>query len=255
MNALRHAQVTCLPLALLATLISPAAAVTVVAPVTQDATLFEDALGALSGGAGGQLMVGRVGTNDSTPRRRTVIQFDVSSIPAGSVITGATLTLNVFKIRQTTATSVEAHRVAASWSAGTVNPGTGGQGSAAAPGDATWLHRSSPATWTSAGGDFLGTTSGSQSVGDLGLYSWSGVGMVADVQAWIDNPAQNFGWILIGDESAAFTVKEFNSADSASNRPILTITYAVVPEPTTASFLALGIGCMARRRRFSYAAA
>ena len=26
--------------------------------------------------------------------------------------------------------------------------------------------------------------------------------MVADVQGWLDNPATNFGWLMLGDESA-----------------------------------------------------
>jgi hypothetical protein len=229
-----------------------AAAVTVTLPVAQDATLFQDDAGLLSGGGGQQLMVGNVGSNDLTPTRRTVIQFDTSAIPAGSVITAATLTLNAFKVKFNTNTGVEVHRVAASWNAGTVDPGSGGRGVLASPGDATWLHRSSPTPWANPGGDFLGLTSASAIVGGQGIYNWTGAGLAADLQFWVNNPGQNFGWILLGDETAAFTVKEFSSVESFSNRPVLTVTYTPIPEPGSVAVIALAAGCcwIAPRRRW-----
>ena len=51
------------------------------------------------------------------------------------------------------------------------------------------------------GGDFSATVSASQSVGAIGQYTWSSAQMVADVQSWLDNPASNFGWLVLGDES------------------------------------------------------
>ena len=38
-------------------------------------------------------------------------------------------------------------------------------------------------------------------VGAIGQYTWSSAQMVADVQGWLDNPASNFGWLMLGDES------------------------------------------------------
>jgi hypothetical protein len=51
--------------------------------------------------------------------------------------------------------------------------------------------------------------------------------MVADVQAWLDAPSTNFGWIVSGDESASNTSKRFDSRQNATsaNRPSLQITY------------------------------
>ena len=54
-----------------------------------------------------------------------------------------------------------------------------------------------------AGGDFSGTASASQSVGAIGQYTWSSAQMVADVQSWLDTPASNFGWLVLGDESTS----------------------------------------------------
>ena len=40
--------------------------------------------------------------------------------------------------------------------------------------------------------------SASQSVGAIGDYTWSSARMVGDVQSWLDNPVNNFGWLVLG---------------------------------------------------------
>ena len=54
--------------------------------------------------------------------------------------------------------------------------------------------------------------------------------MVADVQAWVNNPSTNFGWLLQGDETQTSS-KFFASRESANLalRPLLTITYTAAP--------------------------
>ena len=52
--------------------------------------------------------------------------------------------------------------------------------------------------------------------------------MVADVQAWLDNPASNFGWLMLGDETAIATAKRFDTRESASP-PMLTIEFTPAP--------------------------
>ena len=109
-----------------------------------------------------------------------------------------------------------------------------GQGAPATPNDATWRHRFFDSVfWTTQGGDFSVTVSASQSVGDVGQYTWSSTQMVADVQSWLDNPGSNFGWLVLGDESAPATAKRFDARESASP-PVLTIQYMaprVLPTP------------------------
>ena len=46
--------------------------------------------------------------------------------------------------------------------------------------------------------------------------------MRADVQSWLDDPASNFGWLVLGDESEIPTAKRFDTRESASP-PVLTI--------------------------------
>ena len=54
--------------------------------------------------------------------------------------------------------------------------------------------------------------------------------MVADAQSWLDNPASNFGWLVLGDETGAATAKRFDTRESASP-PILTIEFRVTASP------------------------
>ena len=50
---------------------------------------------------------------------------------------------------------------------------------------------------------------------------------MADVQRWLDDPATNFGWLLLGDESENQTTKRFDSKENPDqeDRPILTVEF------------------------------
>ena len=107
--------------------------------------------------------------------------------------------------------------------------GEEGDGAPATPNDATWRHRFFDTIfWTNEGGDFSATVSASQSVSVVGPYAWSSPQMVADVQDWLDNPAGNFGWLVLGDEKPTLTSKRFDTRESASP-PVLTIQF--IPGP------------------------
>ncbi len=51
--------------------------------------------------------------------------------------------------------------------------------------------------------------------------------MIADTQTWLDNPEQNFGWILIVDDSITGSSTQFDSKESvtAENRSMLEIQF------------------------------
>jgi hypothetical protein len=165
--------------------------------------------------------------------RRGVLAFDIAgSIPPGSTITAASLSLNMSRSATNTAYVVELHKLLADWGEGTsIAPGEEGEGAPATTNDATWRHRFFDTIfWTTQGGDFSATVSASQSVGGTGHYMWSSAQMVADVQSWLDNPASNFGWLVLGDETAIATAKRFDTRESASP-PILTIEFRVAASP------------------------
>jgi hypothetical protein len=196
---------------------------------SKDNTLYEDAGGALSNGAGQYFFVGRTAQGVNSIRRG-LIAFDIAgNIPPGSIIVSATLRLNM---SQTSAVPepVELHPLTASWGEGTSNaPGGGGSGTAATSGDATWIHRFYASTlWTTPGGDFVVTASATTTVGSVGFYTWgTTTNMVADVQTWLDAPAANFGWLLLGNETTTTTAKRFNTREHSdpTTRPALIVEY------------------------------
>ena len=105
--------------------------------------------------------------------------------------------------------------------------GEQGGGTTPQTGDATWVHTFlDTANWTSNGGDFDPTASASTQVSGTGQYQWSSDQMAADVQAWVNDGATNFGWILVGNESVSKTTKRFDTKESDEpSRPTLTIEF------------------------------
>jgi hypothetical protein len=208
-----------------------AAADTVTLEPSKDNTLFEHPTGALSNGAGEFLFAGRTlqGSND---RRRALLAFDVAAnLPAGSEITGAELTLEM-SLTIAGSTPVELRRLATGWGqAGSDAEGGEGGGAPAQSGDATWLHTFFDTDfWASPGGDFAAAPSASQSVGGSGTYTWgSTAAMVADVQSWLDEPASNFGWLLLGDESSVPTAKRFNSRENTDELTVPRLVLTFIP--------------------------
>ncbi len=203
------------------------AAVTTDFESTADNTLYESATGALSNGAGQFCFVG---TTSMGTRRRAVMSFDLSSIPAGSQILSATLTVNLSQVPMApTPTTVELHRLTAMWGESTSDAGTpGGNGTAAAVGDATWIHTESPGSlWATVGGDFVASASSTIPVNAVGSYTWGSTsGMVADVQGWIDGVSGNFGWLLMGDETANQTARRFDTREhTTATAPTLSLIY------------------------------
>ncbi|MFW2387110.1 MAG: lysyl oxidase family protein [Polyangiales bacterium] len=200
--------------------IPPTAINTMLVPF-KDNTLYESISGDLSNGEGDYLFVGLTG--DSS-RRRALMAFDVArDIPAGSIIHAATLTLHMSRtVGQTR--DVSLHRLNSDWNEGSSHAGgEEGGGALATDGDATWLYTHydsiSPGTspaWSTPGGDFATTASATTPVAGEGFYSWSSVVLAADAQAWLDNPASNFGWIAIGDEQTLATAKRFDSGENGN---------------------------------------
>src|SRR5437773_1232248 len=200
---------------------------------SKDNTLYEydPAEGDHSNGAGFHFFAGENGMGEL---RRGVLAFDIAAtIPAGSTITAVSLTMNMSMTPVSSLRTVELHKLLADWGEGTSHAPMGeGDGAPATPNDATWRHRFFDTIfWTTQGGDFSPTVSASQSVGGIGQYTWSSAQMIADVQSWVNDPASNFGWLVLGDESIGATAKRFDTRESASP-PVLTIQYIPGSTPT-----------------------
>jgi hypothetical protein len=194
---------------------------------SRDATLNEDPEGVLANSRGRTIFAG----NTNRPEiRRTLIAFDVAgTIPAGATIIEATLSLSMTR-SQASETSIALHRVMGEWTEGSsAGFAQGGRGDIATEGDPTWVHRSfETARWATPGGDFDATASATATVGAQGRYAWiSNDATVADVQAWLDDPGSDHGWLLKGDETERQTAKQFASRESGdpAARPMLTVTF------------------------------
>ncbi len=220
----------------------------------KDATLYSNAEGFLANGSGEFNFVGRTGSRGGGSPRRGLMEFDLSGIPAGATITSATLTMHVNWFHGGSL-NIGFYPVLASWMEGMANAGGGesgggGGGSASMEGDVTWIHRwlGGP-LWSTPGGDFSSTAAATTSVGGIGFYNWSGAGMVANLQNWLDHPSQNFGWMMKAPETAVGNTKRFDARESnaVNFRPRMVVAYTI-PSPGAGACV-LGLGVLASRRR------
>ena len=196
----------------------------------RDNTLYEDAEGGRSNGAGNHLFVGRTGKGVN---RRALLAFNLSDIPPNATVTQVSLTLNMSRTISG-AQTVELRRVLANWGEGSSDArAQEGDGIAAAQGDVTWLHRFfNTSLWRMPGGDFADGVSAQLTVDSLGVYTVSSTPeLVADAQGWVKNPEMNFGWILLGNETVNITAKRFDSRENADAtlRPKLTVAFEAAP--------------------------
>ena len=218
-------------LMMLAAVMQVARADVVNVPATRDNTLFQDANGLLSSGAGDGIFAGN---NSQSLVRRALVYFDLSGvITVPATIDSVELRLNVNSAPNSTPQVLTIHHALASWGEG-ASMSIGGSGAPATINDATWLYRFYPTTsWSSPGGDFDATPHAAAIVGSVGLHVWKGAALTQDVTNWLASPSTNFGWIVRGPENFASTVRRFDSRETASG-PELVIHYTPLPTPTRA---------------------
>lgn len=226
---------------------------TIVVAPSRDNTLYEDMEGDVSNGAGQFIFAGKTGFNDGLHLRRSLLAFDLSSIPPGSIIDSVSLTMFLSKSSPGFGgTNISLHVAMSDWGeAGSDAFDPEGAGTAAQAGDATWLFNFfGTSSWNTPGGDFRLAASATTSVTfENQTYAWAGGTLVSDVQAWLDNPGTNFGWLVTGDEATAQSAQRFNSRENSENRPQLTVTYSI-PEPSSLALLAVGAVVGLRRQSF-----
>jgi hypothetical protein len=236
-------------------LLAPRAGADVVTVLAgRDVTLYENVSGNVANGAGESIFAGRTGPNNQNLLRRAIVFFNVAgSVPAGATVTGVSLQLSQ-TLSRGTPTPFTLHRATANWGEGTSNAGLpGGAGTASTNDDATWIHTFFPGSfWATPGGDFAAAASATTTVGTAtGPYTWSSAQMAADVQTWLTSPATNFGWFLRGNEVTGPDASRFGSRENASAalRPVLTVTFTPVPEPSALVLAGVAAAGWATRRR------
>lgn len=194
------------------------AATTLVIQAASDNSLFS-ASDSLSDGAGPHLWVGQTAGGVNL---RALVRFDLSAVPPDQVVVAARLRIYMSRTISP-GREIVVRRLLASWGEGTSSAGSGGTGAPASANDATWGFRffGSRLPWNTPGGDFVGGAPSAVTTVDVAgaTYTWQGSGLTADVQHWRTSPAENHGWILIGDETERSAMR-FNSR-SEFDAPVL----------------------------------
>ncbi len=148
---------------------------------------------------------------------RSLIRFSgLSNIPASATVTSVTLTLNMSD--PDTGNNIEFYRCLRNW----------------VETQATWNEFSTGNSWATAGGRGTGDSSASASLASApplsGDVNFSGAGLVADVQAWVDGSVANNGWLLKHALDPAASGLFLDNATVSSEgtdglRPRLSVTY------------------------------
>ena len=219
-----------------------------------------------------------VGNNGMNSTRRALTYFDIAgNLPTGASITDVQLTLFLAQVAGSGGTpgrgdqtprNISLFRVSNSWGEGTSGPvppsgtiGGTGEGFTPNPGDATWNARFydsvNPVVWGTPGGDFAANPSATITVSQNvnAGYTWgSTTQMIKDVQDWLDNPSENFGWLLQNESEStrqSFRVFWTSNVNDPELRPQLQITFSEpVPEPSISlgALAAISIGASLKHK-------
>ncbi len=179
-------------------------------------------------GAHTQVAAGRDGVNGI---RRGLYQFDLTVIPAGSAITSVSFATTV-QLAGTANSSFELLRVNGPWTEGVQESGSFNSGAPAVNGETTWnSRRHNQASWTNAGGDFDATPLAVTPVTGISSYEWSGTGLTALVQNWLNDPAANHGLMLRSQsEGVSRTARGFGARED-DNAATLIVGFDPPPLP------------------------
>ncbi len=177
-------------------------------------------------------------------KNRGLLRFDLASnIPKGSRITSALLTLEVvgIPIDEPAGANFRLHRMLRNWGEGEkVSSSSPGRGELATVGEATWNHRFALTTnnWSTPGGetgaDYVSPFTSEQFIDPINNqpYTFGGPAsqMTPDVQLWVNNPEQNFGWLLkVEDETTTTTARRFAASEDENYAPLLAIEFDPPP--------------------------
>jgi len=192
----------------------------------------------------------KVGVDENGNELRSLLKFDVSSIPAGAHITYVGLRLYLESKTGSGAGDLKLHPLTHDWSEGA--KACSGNGIHATQSDeSTWSDASySSTSWPTPGGSFSPTESSARFSGAFAhasvFHYWRQRNMEAtpplieDVQRWIDQPASNYGWILKADvfkrnTLPSHSVWQYASSESqiTSQMPRLLIEYEMSESSST----------------------
>lgn len=146
---------------------------------------------------------------------KSILKFNVSSIPQTDTIINATLQLYLTYPSTSNTVTINAY------------PATSDSEEL----EANWLNLSATTAWNSQGGDY-GPLISSTDTSTTGWYTFD---LTSIVREWVNDGRANYGIFLYSPTSAVGDLKEFASSDYTDNtalRPKLTINHAANAPPT-----------------------
>lgn len=178
---------------------------------------------------------------------RTLIQGDISNIPANQQIVSATLNVYFDPYRDWGfGQTASLYRVLTGWSES----------------EATWNESSSGTSWSTpglaSGVDYAAAVSGSKVITEVYSNAFVSFDMTADVQDFYTGTSINNGWIMLNSNEGNQTeMLRWRSSEmtEATQRPYMVIEYApvAIPEPSTGFMLVSGLLAMGLlMKRISY---
>jgi len=154
--------------------------------------------------------------------RRTLIEFDLSSIPLNATIETAILELYV-TAKGTGTPVINVYRITNNWTEGTGVDSVTDDG-------ATWNSRNGSIDWTTSGGDYDSAVWANTTLSAKDTwYSWN---ITSLVQNWVNETYPKNG-MMLQDVTSGTGVWKFASSDyiNASLRPKLTVNYTEAGPP------------------------
>ena len=152
----------------------------------------------------------------STGAQRTVLEFDLSGIPATARLVSATLELYAETV--STAGDIAVHATTASWTEGTCS------GAGCTADGITWDWRDGATPWAAPGVDHDSSAADITNVATAS--TWHAFDLIAPVADWLGGGLANNGVLVKAPDGANVTFKSSDDATAARLRPKLTVVYA-----------------------------
>ena len=189
--------------------------------VTQDTMIISGAYSQLNFGGSPD----RLGTGYFGVLGRSLIRWDLSSIPHGSTIVSAVM--SVYAVQDPTGgqTTVHAHKVLREWTEGSLN---GLNRQIDNPDSACWVEAGAGIKWQTAGATGVADSAPEIAAATTGTgVGWYDLDITDTVSQWVLGTQTNFGLLLRTGQEASYNAKVFAASEHSdeSLRPYLIIEY------------------------------
>jgi hypothetical protein len=156
-------------------------------------------------GSNTKMLVGKDGLGRN---HKSLIEFNISSIPAGNTVVSAKLQINVLYSSSDNNITISLYRLTSPWNES----------------EATWSNRTISELWNTTGGSYAEEVDSLQFSNESRFYNFTITNLVRN---WVNGSYTNYGIILVSNDSSTGNRREIDSSDStnSSARPKLVIDY------------------------------